>query len=62
MIQSARKEVKQVKRKREKSKSYEYGYGKQRKKKNKDVDHKQDDLLDCKIEGSQKKSMQINAS
>lgn len=60
MIQSARKEVKQVKRKREKSKSYEYGYGKQRKKK--DVDHKQDDLLDCKIEGSQKKSMQINAS
>lgn len=32
------------------------------KEKNKDVDHKQDDLLDCKIEGSQKKSMQINAS
>lgn len=54
MIQSARKEVKQVKRKREKSKSYEYGYGKQRKK-IKEADHKQDDLLDCKIEGSQKR-------
>lgn len=24
-------------------------------KKNKDVDHKQDDLFDCKIEGSQKR-------